>query len=107
MVICNRKHTHHDGFSLGYCPSLHVEDSSGFLLGLALLGILVIAPLLVLVLLLWHKSSLKFLIVLPRVRTLPREMPYLSTIIAGIVNDIVVLREWGMNARSIRLTWVR
>jgi hypothetical protein len=106
-VICNSKHTHHDGLSLWYCSSLHVEDSSGFLLGLALLGILIIAPLLVLVLLLGHKSFLKILIVLPRVWTLPREMPCLSAIIAGIVNDIVALREWGTNAMSIRLTWVR
>jgi hypothetical protein len=106
-VICNRKHTPHDGLSLWYCPSLHVEDSSGFLLGRALLGILVIAPLLVMVLLLGHKSFLIILIILPRVRTLPREMPCLSTIIVGIIIDIVALWEWGTNARSIRLTWIR
>jgi hypothetical protein len=86
---------------------LHVEDLSGFLLGIALLGILIIAPLLVLVLLLGHRRFLKILIVLPRVWTLPREMPCLSAIIAGKVIDIVALREWGTNARSIQLVWVR
>jgi hypothetical protein len=87
--------------------SLHVEDTASFLVRLALLGILIVALLLVQVLLLRHRSLLKIWIVLPWVRTLPREMPCLSTIITGIVVDVVALRGWGTNTRSIRLAWVR
>jgi hypothetical protein len=84
-VICNRKHTHHDGLSLENYSSLHVEDTSSFLIRLALLGILIVAPILVLILLLRHRSFLEIRIVLSWVRTLPREVPRLSTVVAGIV----------------------
>jgi hypothetical protein len=103
-VICNRKHTHHDGLSLGNCSSLHVEDTSSFLVSLALLGILIVAPILVLILLLRHRSFLEIRIVLPWVWILPREVPRLSIIIAEIV--VVALQGWGTNARSIRLLWI-
>jgi uncharacterized integral membrane protein len=85
---------------------LHVEDTSSLLVGLALLGILIIVPILVLILLLRHKSFLEIRIILPWVWTLPREMPRLSAIIAGIVVDVVALRGWGTNDRGIQLSWI-
>jgi hypothetical protein len=57
-----------------------------------------------LILLLRHRSFLEIRIVLPWVWTLPREVPRLSAIVAGIV--VAALRSWGTNARGIRLSWI-
>jgi hypothetical protein len=103
-VIGNKKHTHHNRFSLRYSLHLSVEDSSRLLLQFAFLSILIIAPILVLVPLLSCRSVLKVRIVLLRVWALPREVTRLSTIVAGIV--VVALRGWHTNARGIRLSWI-
>jgi hypothetical protein len=103
-VICNRKHTHHDGFSLRNYSSLRVENTPSFLVSLALLGILIVALTLVLILLLSYRSFLEVGIVLFRVWALPQEVTWLSTIVARIV--VVTLRGWGTNVRGIRLSWI-
>jgi hypothetical protein len=89
-VICNRKHTHHDGLSLRNGSSLCVENMPSFVVSLVVLSILITAPTLVLILLSSHRSFLEIRIVLLRVWTLPREVPCLSTIVAGTV--VVTLR---------------
>jgi uncharacterized integral membrane protein len=89
-VICNRKHTHHDGLSFRNCSSLRVENTPSFLVNLALLGILIVALILVLILLLSHRSFLEVGVVLLWVWALPRDVSWLPTIVAGIV--IVALR---------------
>jgi hypothetical protein len=94
-VICNRKHTHHDGLSLKNCSSLCVENTPSFLVSLALLGILIVALILVLVLvlvlMLSCRSFLKVRVVLLWVWALPREVTWLPTIVAWIV----VVALWG------------
>jgi hypothetical protein len=56
-----------------------------FLVNLALLGILIVALILVLILLLSHRSFLEVGVVLLRVWALPRDVSWLPTIVAGIV----------------------
>jgi hypothetical protein len=75
-----------------------------FLISLVVLGILITALTLLLILLSSHRSFLEIRIVLLQVWTLPREVPRLSTIVAGTV--VVTLRGWGMNVRGIRLSWI-
>jgi hypothetical protein len=106
-VICNRKHTHHNGLSLWNSSSLHIKETPSFLLDLTLLNILTTDPMLVLLLLLRHRSFLEIWIILPRIRTLPREMSWLSAIVARIVISIAALSDWRTNARGTRLLWIR